>query len=597
MGMLNCGKLEQTREVNGLEVRMKVKIGIVSVLTLTLLLTTLAYGSPLDEEIQKLKQAGIPTTIEELNLPEIPDSENAAFVYQKIFELMEKNKEDMVKIQSVSSYSDITKWTEEQKKEIPLLVDRNKEIYELLAKATTVPKCRFAIKYEDGPGMLLPHLSKLRSCARLLAVKGILEARDGKTEEGMNTFIMRFKLSRSLSNEPILISQLVRIAINSITLSSLEEVLNKGDFDNKTHESLIAEVRRERKSHLISLGLKGEILCCLWSYNRISKSPIEDTFRLFQVSVGMSPPAGYTTPPSGTHSVGETDMDEETKKLVKEYLPFAENDIVFYLETISKLISLTKKSYWQVKDELKEIEKSVITLPKEKYLLSTMGLPTLFPADVREARSDALLGAAELGLANRIYRQKHGKFADSLNQLTPEILSSLPLDPFTGKNYIYRLKDKGFIVYSVADNLKDDGGISQFSEQGKKGDYDIVWEDSGTGSISQLFPNELVEAANRTFSNYVHSEEAKETKAQGDIPPKYWTASIRALKPIRVYLHRINVVVVQRVVNGVEEGKYIYIPVSSYLPMSGDDGFTFTPNPLKGNTYDTGDGIFDFQRK
>jgi hypothetical protein len=184
---------------------MNRKIVVLVVLGFAFLLSSQVFASPLDEELQKLKQAGIPTTIEELNLPVIPDSENGALVYQKVFDLMAKNKEDMVKIQSVSSYSDVSKWTEEQKKEIPLLIDRNKEIYELLAKATNIPKCRFAIRYEDGPGMPLLHLSKLRSCIRLLTVKGILETQDGKTEEGMNTLIVGFKLSQSLSDEPTLL--------------------------------------------------------------------------------------------------------------------------------------------------------------------------------------------------------------------------------------------------------------------------------------------------------------------------------------------------------------------------------------------------------
>jgi hypothetical protein len=56
------------------------------------------------------------------------------------------------------------------------------------------------------------------------------------------------------------------------------------------------------------------------------------------------------------------------------------------------------------------------------------------------------------------------------------------------------------------------------------------------------------------------------------------------------------VVVVQRIRDAVEEGKYICIPISSDLPQPGDDGFEFTPNPLNGNRYTLGDGVFDFRR-
>jgi hypothetical protein len=49
----------------------------------------------------------------------------------------------------------------------------------------------------------------------------------------------------------------------------------------------------------------------------------------------------------------------------------------------------------------------------------------------------------------------------------------LPVDPFTGKDYIYKKKDKGFIVYSVGEDLKNDGGLRR---KAREKDYDIVWE-------------------------------------------------------------------------------------------------------------------------
>lgn len=91
----------------------------------------------------------------------------------------------------------------------------------------------------------------------------------------------------------------------------------------------------------------------------------------------------------------------------------------------------------------------------------------------------------------------------------------------------------------------------------------------------------LTEAAEQM---YAHARGPTE----GVIPPEYWTGPIKALHPLTVYTHRVNVVVVQRIRDGIEEGKYIYIPISSYLPHSGDDGFEFMPNPQK--------GVYDFKR-
>jgi hypothetical protein len=47
---------------------------------------------------------------------------------------------------------------------------------------------------------------------------------------------------------------------------------------------------------------------------------------------------------------------------------------------------------------------------------------------------------------------------DELNNLVPEFMDSLPEDPFNGKPLLYRKLDKGYCVYSVGANGKDDGG-------------------------------------------------------------------------------------------------------------------------------------------
>lgn len=102
--------------------------------------------------------------------------------------------------------------------------------------------------------------------------------------------------------------------------------------------------------------------------------------------------------------------------------------------------------------------------------------------------------------------------------------------------------------------------------------------------------------AQATHAAYTRATIAGTEKPRDVIPPACWSAGIKQLKPLKVYTHRVNIVVVQRVTETTEEGKYIYIPISSYLPHSGDDGFVFKPNPRTGNTYTLGNGVFDFQR-
>ena len=89
----------------------------------------------------------------------------------------------------------------------------------------------------------------------------------------------------------------------------------------------------------------------------------------------------------------------------------------------------------------------------------------------------------------------------------------------------------------------------------------------------------------RTLSAYDSVLMTQREKFQREVPSTYWDPGIQRLHPIKVYTHRGNLVVVQRVSQGEEHGKYIYLPVSPFLPVSAwfshkhaVDGFVFRPN-------------------
>ena len=110
-----------------------------------------------------------------------------------------------------------------------------------------------------------------------------------------------------------------------------------------------------------------------------------------------------------------------------------------------------------------------------------------------------------------------------------------------------------------------------------------------------LRSNKLDAAAREMFMRHGAAFSHGRIAEYNIIREEYWAPVIRELKPMKVYKHRGNIVVVQRIVNNREEGKYIW-PGSSYLPENGVDGYFIMPNPQKGNLYDTGDGVFDYHK-
>ncbi len=144
--------------------------------------------------------------------------------------------------------------------------------------------------------------------------------------------------------------------------------------------------------------------------------------------------------------------------------------------------------------------------------------------------------------------------------------------------------DEKTCIYSLEEALAgvcDDyqSALLERDRKLRKADADDCQSSTNQPSPS-LFPDDITGDA--------HAICAKADKSSGEIPSVYWPDRIKALNPIKVYTHRVNVVVVQRLSDGTEEGKYIYIPISSYLPRSGDDAFTFARTETN--------GVYDYRR-
>ncbi len=73
-------------------------------------------------------------------------------------------------------------------------------------------------------------------------------------------------------------------------------------------------------------------------------------------------------------------------------------------------------------------------------------------------RHAALLQCLQVALALERYRLRNGHWPRSLDELVPEFLENVPLDPFDGQPLRYADTAEGKVVYSVAVDQVDNGG-------------------------------------------------------------------------------------------------------------------------------------------
>jgi hypothetical protein len=114
-------------------------------------------------------------------------------------------------------------------------------------------------------------------------------------------------------------------------------------------------------------------------------------------------------------------------------------------------------------------------LTRHRYFWLTLDEDRLKRMKQTELASLRLL---EAHLAVELYRLRHGELPDSLDQLVPEQLPQVPLDPWTDRPLIYRKGGDSFVLYSTWSDKKDNGGrfltdMSQATDYGSDFGYDL----------------------------------------------------------------------------------------------------------------------------
>ena len=142
----------------------------------------------------------------------------------------------------------------------------------------------------------------------------------------------------------------------------------------------------------------------------------------------------------------QTSNVSKRRELTSAYLKSLKD---FRGRSIEHLEQLNKKDHPQFSDVFADL----IILDQSSRMLDQSVLVSEI-TDSTAAKHDLTL----IVLALMAFKADHGSTPDRLADLAPAYLTSVPKDPFSGKDFIYRPNDEIHLVYSVGKNLKDDGG-------------------------------------------------------------------------------------------------------------------------------------------
>jgi len=352
--------------------------------------------------------------------------------------------------------------------EVGDLLKRQAPLLDLIRRGAERAECRFDRDWSRPTvSTLLPETHEMRELARLLALSARRQAVDGHPAEALADVERLGRMAQHSAREPFLVCSFVGIALDSIALAALAEVLPHVTHADQLEAidplgfSQATELRHAANNSLVCEEAMFLNTAAELADKRIRWSKLDDDI------VGISP--GMTTP------VGVLpNLEHWLDPLYRTFM--LRSDIDDFRTRFGRLAHNFSGWFYETRDPAarrRHLEES--TDLDGAGLYAKLFMPAFSQMNVATWRSEARRNIAGVLLAATRYRLAKGVLPESLDSLVPDYLPSVPADVFAQDNATLKLvsTDSDWTVYSIGNNGHDDGGPQPDGSEPFEGKDDI----------------------------------------------------------------------------------------------------------------------------
>jgi hypothetical protein len=340
--------------------------------------------------------------------------------------------------------------------------------------ASERPYSRFKVNYNlDNPwGILLPQLAIVKRTCQLLRLKTSAELAAGNTDQALRDSLLMLRLVNAPRDEPMLISQLVRVACLEISFQPIWEGLAQRRWSEPQLQMLqakleqfdfIADLQRAFDSEKVWGNLTIGLV-------RDKRTP---GFLLSLLESDAKPESWQKEADRVLVSAPREWFDEEQRnynRLLDERL-------------LPGFDAAARRVHPRIAEEnghlLKKAVGNTSTLLEEHLIFAKAFLIAPPGVHLKLAGAQGYSDLALVACALERHRLADGGFPETLAALVPRFLRQVPHDVISGEPLRYqRTADGQFLLYSVGWNESDDGGELAFLASGRgpeKKEGDWVW--------------------------------------------------------------------------------------------------------------------------
>jgi RNA polymerase sigma factor (sigma-70 family) len=317
-------------------------------------------------------------------------------------------------------------------------VQANQEALQLFTQGAQCDGSRYPMDFTRRD-LSMTHFAQIKHDLQVVWAAALLDAENNQGKQAADDVLVTFSLARSLTAEPDLISQLVRVACVENAVAELEQILNRTAVPAESLSELSRTFQAMEVSEATGEGFNRSLIG--------ERIMVMDHFEKATIPELAAAAADGTT-------------DEQRALLVKLLRQWGgRRDEQEYLETTFKqFLDARKDAFPERLTNAKDIQQKASENLDGLLLLNNSWLTGYAGLEKQEAKCLANLRLAVAAVALEQFRAARLQYPADLSELTPTYLDAVPADPFDGQPLRYRKQGAGYILYSIGPDLKDDSG-------------------------------------------------------------------------------------------------------------------------------------------
>ena len=386
--------------------------GVIAILLIANGIWVWTTGSRLEKKLAALRAAGAPLTLADLDR-DVPLEKNAAVLFRRASSDLKAISTELSSIYGGGRFRH-GRLDDAELETIRSMLETYATVVPLLQQAATRPDHHPLLDYTGGTDAFMQHhldnIGDIRSMLRVLRARVILLLSEGRQEEAIETCITMSQLGRHSEREPMIIGYLVSLVCRRMAVDATNLVLHAGPLSEESRKVIEAELALYEGAEAYRRALKTERAYGL------------ESFRTTRSNCWLLLDALW-------------------------------NDATcYYLDVIDRYIALAERPYSEV------AAMNLGATPDSRSFRVVVDLVIPAIRSTREAMERTRARMRCLRVLNALQGRPEQAAEETPRLSDLGLPAAATTDPFTDKPLQLKKLPRGWLVYSVGKDLKDDGG-------------------------------------------------------------------------------------------------------------------------------------------